>query len=161
MISTQIDRLKYSGTGLHQSSANSRAVTRADGESPKETFTQSSQDSAGGVNWSQGLRVAGKLAAFAAPAALGAATGDGTLAAGGMLGSMATGVALSAFTNTNDDNIVLLQGLASIVGTGIAAAAGGFGGYTGAAVLIGGLALLGGMAAGLTPSGDPSLPYAR
>jgi hypothetical protein len=112
-----------------------------------------------GINWSQGTRVAAKLALFAAPAALGAASGSTNLAMVGMLGSMSCAVATSA--RTNDDNMVLLQGFGAVVGTAIAAAAGGLGGYTGAAVVIGGLAGVGGLMAALTPSGDPNLPYAR
>lgn len=103
--------------------------------------------------------MAAKLALFAAPAALGAASGNHNLAMGGMLGSMTCAVASAP--QTNDDNIVLVQGMGALVGTVLAAAAGGFGGYTGAAVVIGGLAGIGGLMAAFTPSEDSSLPYAR
>lgn len=142
------------------STSSSGNASKKEGLMPNgDSFVFSGQELDQSSKWSQGLRVAAKMAIFAAPAALGAATGDGTLAAGGMIGSMAAGMFLSS--SSNDDNIVLLHGFAAICGTALSAAAGGFGGITGAAAVIGGFAAVGGLAAGLAPSGDPNLPYAR
>ena len=143
---------------MHIYSTQSRSphiahTARPDGLPPEsapeqqDSYQASQKDE--GINWSRGARVAATLALFAAPAALGAASGNSNLAMGGMLGSMTCAVFTSP--RTNHDGAVFVQALGAIGGTALAAAAGGFGGYTGAAVVIGGLAAIGGAMAAVPP----------
>ncbi len=92
-------------------------------------------------SWLETGKIALKCAAFAAPAALGAASGNFNLGALGMLGSAV--VPMVASRHSNDDGVAMVGVLLTVAGVAAMSAMGGFGGYTGAATAIAGLAALG------------------